>query len=67
MPAVHPDDFKGCPIVRTAIAHLHCKLEEALPGGEHTIMIGRVMGAASDSTKQPLLYFRRAYRTLAQG
>lgn len=57
----------GCPIVRNAIAHLDCELHEALPGGDHTIMIGRVMGAASDSSKQPLLYFRRAYRTLAGG
>jgi flavin reductase (DIM6/NTAB) family NADH-FMN oxidoreductase RutF len=54
----------GSPIVEGSIAHLDCELEAALPGGDHTIMVGRVIGAASDPEKLPLLYFRRAYRKL---
>jgi flavin reductase (DIM6/NTAB) family NADH-FMN oxidoreductase RutF len=41
-------------------------LEAAVPGGDHTIMIGRVLGAAFDAEKQPLLYFRRRYRKLSE-
>jgi flavin reductase (DIM6/NTAB) family NADH-FMN oxidoreductase RutF len=54
----------GAPIVQGALAHLDCTLDEAVAGGDHTIMIGRVVGAASDPSATPLLYFRRGYRTL---
>jgi flavin reductase (DIM6/NTAB) family NADH-FMN oxidoreductase RutF len=56
----------GSPIIAGAVAHLDCELEQAVPGGDHTIIIGRVVGAASDPTRRPLLYFRRAYRRLAE-
>ena len=58
------DWHTGAPIVRGAIAHLDCRLEQAIPGGDHTIMIGSVVGAAANADARPLLYFRRAYRTL---
>jgi len=58
------DWHTGAPIIRGAIAHLDCRLEEAIPGGDHTIMIGRVVGAAADPSATPLLYFRRDYRRL---
>ena len=53
----------GSPIIAGAVAHLDCELERIVPGGDHSIVIGRVRGAASDPLKAPLLYFRRAYRT----
>lgn len=70
MSAVHADDFKGAlgsARARNAIAHLDSELHQALPGGDHMIMMERVMGAESDPYKRPLLYFRRAYCTLAGG
>lgn len=54
----------GSPIIEGALAHLDCELEMAVMGGDHTIAVGRVLGAASDPEKQPLLYYRRAYRTV---
>ncbi|MGK2965910.1 MAG: flavin reductase family protein [Tepidiformaceae bacterium] len=54
----------GAPLVTGAIGHLDCELEAALPGGDHTIAIGRVIYAAYDPDLQPLLYFRRNYHTL---
>ncbi len=59
------DWHTGAPIISGAIAHLDCELQEALSGGDHTIAVGRVLGAASDPEARPLLYFRRAYRSLA--
>jgi flavin reductase (DIM6/NTAB) family NADH-FMN oxidoreductase RutF len=56
----------GCPVVEGAIAQLDCELHQALPGGDHTIVIGRVVGARYDPSRAPLIYFRRAYRTLAE-
>lgn len=54
----------GSPIIDGAAAHLDCALHEAIPAGDHTIIIGRVLGAAARPEKKPLLYFRRGYRTV---
>jgi len=53
----------GSPIIAGAVAHLDCELERIVAGGDHSIVVGRVLGAASDPLRQPLVYFRRAYRT----
>lgn len=57
----------GCPVIEGAIATIDCELEEAIQGGDHTIAIGRVVGATADAELQPLIYFRRAYRTVTGG
>jgi len=54
----------GSPIIDGAIAHLDCRLEQAISGGDHTIVIGRVVGAASNPGLRPLIFYRRAYRPL---
>jgi flavin reductase (DIM6/NTAB) family NADH-FMN oxidoreductase RutF len=54
----------GSPIIAGALAHVDCELHEMLPGGDHTIVVGRVLGAAYNPDLNPLLYFRREYRTL---
>lgn len=54
----------GSPLIRGGIAHLDCELEDALPGGDHIIAVGRVVGASYDPEGRPLLYFRRGYRRL---
>ncbi len=57
----------GAPLIAGAIAQLDCSLHEAVPGGDHTIVIGKVLGARYDPGRAPLIYFRRAYRKLAEG
>lgn len=54
----------GSPLVSGAIAQLDCELHEAVPGGDHTIFVGRVVGAAATPDKEPLIYYRRGYRKL---
>lgn len=54
----------GSPLIVGAMAHIDCELEAAYPGGDHTIAVGRVIAAAFDPQKVPLMYFRRSYRTL---
>lgn len=60
------DWHTGSPIVAGGIAHLDCHLETTIPGGDHTIMVGRVVGASFDAAKEPLIYFRRRYRNLTE-
>lgn len=52
------------PLIAGALAHVDCELEAAYPGGDHTIAVGRVVAAAFNPQKLPLMYFRRGYRTL---
>jgi len=53
----------GVPAVGGALAHLSCDLHEAVAGGDHTILIGRVK-RISVGEGVPLLYYARAYRGL---
>lgn len=54
----------GSPLLDGAIAHLDCELTAAIPGGDHTIAIGAVVGASFRDDLTPLLYFRRRYYSL---
>jgi flavin reductase (DIM6/NTAB) family NADH-FMN oxidoreductase RutF len=54
----------GCPMIEGAIAHIDCEVDRLVPGGDHTIAIGRVVGAAYDPDLRPLIYYRRGYRDL---
>ncbi|MFI8455476.1 flavin reductase family protein [Kitasatospora sp. NPDC085464] len=54
----------GAPLVESALAWFDCRLHSALPGGDHTILIGRV-AAADRADGEPLLYHDGQYRLLA--
>ncbi|MER7578790.1 flavin reductase family protein [Kitasatospora sp. NPDC097691] len=54
----------GAPLVESALAWFDCRLHTALPGGDHTILIGRV-AAADRADGEPLLYHDGQYRLLA--
>lgn len=58
------DWVTGCPTMKGALAHLDCELEDAFPGGDHTIVVGRIVHADFEADLKPLTYYRRAYRTL---
>lgn len=50
----------GAPVLDDALAWLECRVTAALPGGDHTIFVGQVLGAdAREGT--PLLYYRGGY------
>ncbi len=52
------------PVVAGALAHLECKVVGAVQVADHTVFFGRVSAARASSDGAPLLYHRRAYRTL---
>ncbi len=55
----------GAPLVSGALATVECRTEQRVPAGDHTLVIGRVLAAATPSTEGgPLTYFRGRYRTL---
>ncbi|MFJ2187176.1 flavin reductase family protein [Kitasatospora sp. NPDC087861] len=54
----------GAPLVEDALAWFDCGLHGTLPGGDHTILVGRV-AAADRGAGDPLLYHDGQYRVLA--
>ncbi|HEX9982496.1 MAG TPA: flavin reductase family protein [Thermoanaerobaculia bacterium] len=54
----------GVPLVAGAVCTLECRLHEQLPGGDHTIFVGEVVGSAT-AEGQPLLYWRSSYRGIS--
>jgi flavin reductase (DIM6/NTAB) family NADH-FMN oxidoreductase RutF len=57
------DGVLGVPLLSGALATMECRLAQALPGGDHVIIVGEIEhGAAAEGA--PLLYFRSGYHVL---
>jgi flavin reductase (DIM6/NTAB) family NADH-FMN oxidoreductase RutF len=54
----------GMPILAGSLAYAECRLAATYPGGDHTILVGEVIGAAARDAA-PLLYFRGSYGAYA--
>ncbi|MFE6049413.1 flavin reductase family protein [Kitasatospora sp. NPDC056446] len=59
-----PSPVSGTPHLVDALAWIDCRVHEVLPGGDHTIVVGRVTDVAQCGG-DPLLYFRSQFRRLA--
>jgi len=55
---------RGRILLGGVIATIECDTETLLPAGDHTIVVGRVVGGAVHDGR-PLLYFRGGYHTLS--
>ncbi|MDF5756943.1 flavin reductase [Spongiactinospora sp. TRM90649] len=53
----------GAPIIHDCLSYFDCEVHEFLPGGDHTILVGRVVSAGGTSGA-PLLYYDGGYREL---
>jgi flavin reductase (DIM6/NTAB) family NADH-FMN oxidoreductase RutF len=53
----------GLVLLDGALAHVVCEREATYPGGDHTIVLGRVVGGAPFDGR-PLLYYRGGYAAL---
>lgn len=58
----------GCPILEGSLAVCECDVEQAIEAGDHTIFIGRVIGAgvSEGELDQPLVWVRGSYGRLAE-
>lgn len=68
-----PDRFSGIGYRRTerggavldgGIGFIECEVAERMPTGDHTLIIGRVIGGETQEGR-PLLYFRGGYHSLS--
>lgn len=55
----------GVPIIVDALAALECEVYARHDGGDHVIMVGRVLGLKSQEEGEPLMFYRGKYAELA--
>lgn len=60
----HELGISGAPLLHGCIAWVECETSSIVDGGDHDMIIGNVIGCRVEQG-QPLLYFDRAYRSLA--
>lgn len=51
----------GAPLLAGCVAAVECELHAAHDGGDHEILVGRVLRVVTDETKTPLVYVRGAF------
>jgi flavin reductase (DIM6/NTAB) family NADH-FMN oxidoreductase RutF len=54
---------EGLVLLDGALAHIECDRFASYPGGDHSIIIGRVIGGSTGEGR-PLLYYRGGYGSL---
>ena len=54
----------GAPVLPGCLAVLECRTEAVHAGGDHQIIVGRVIGLEHSEGGQPLAYFRGSYADL---
>jgi flavin reductase (DIM6/NTAB) family NADH-FMN oxidoreductase RutF len=54
----------GAPILEDSLGVFECERFAVYDGGDHHILVGRVVKASFDASLDPLLYFRGRYRRL---
>ena len=54
----------GSPVIRDALVSFECELDATHVGGDHLIVVGRVLNMQTRPTGEPLLFFSGAYREL---
>jgi len=54
----------GAPLLMDSLAVFECERHAVHEGGDHHILVGRVLRASFDAAMDPLLYFRGRYRRL---
>jgi 3-hydroxy-9,10-secoandrosta-1,3,5(10)-triene-9,17-dione monooxygenase reductase component len=57
----------GAPVLEEAIAYLDCRFEAEYPGGDHKIIVGRVLDLDMREGARPLLFYQGGYQRMREG
>ncbi len=63
----HTVGHARAPLLRGALAHFECEPYGQHDGGDHVIVVGRVVRFAANTQEQPLLFFRGRYHSVSSG
>ena len=53
----------GSPIIDGSVAYIDCEIETIHDGGDHDIVVGRVIEIGAGEDKEPLLFYKGGYGT----
>ncbi len=56
----------GAPLLPDCVAWVECETHDVLPGGDHDVLVGRVVAARPGAGADPLVYYRGSYRALSE-
>jgi flavin reductase (DIM6/NTAB) family NADH-FMN oxidoreductase RutF len=65
--AHHPGQVTGAPLLDGALATLECQTAAVYDGGDHSIIVGQVVGVSSTEgspSRGPLMHYAGSYRRL---
>ena len=66
--AHHPGPVTGAPILDDALGAMECQTIAVHDGGDHSIVVGEVVGVAEPRPGSgPLIHYASRYRTLSDG
>jgi len=57
----------GAPVLDDAIAYIDCDFEAEYPGGDHKIIVGRVLDLDMREGARPLLFYKGSYSKMHPG
>jgi flavin reductase (DIM6/NTAB) family NADH-FMN oxidoreductase RutF len=60
----HAISPNGVPVIDGALATIECAVHDVLEGGDHYIVLGRVLDLDADTNAKPLLFFQSCYARL---
>lgn len=55
----------GSPIIEGSLAYIDCNIENVYDGGDHDIVVGRVVALDVSEAKDPMVFFTGGYGTFA--
>jgi flavin reductase (DIM6/NTAB) family NADH-FMN oxidoreductase RutF len=58
-----PSDVTGAPVLDDVLAWVDCTLESEHDGGDHVIVVGRVVDLSLEQEGKPLLFYRGGFGT----
>lgn len=58
------ESWRGCPILVGTLAHFDCLTHAMLDGGDHVIIVGRVVQLSQTASGDPLIFYGGLYRRL---
>lgn len=59
------ENERGVAVLEGVVAHIECEKQHAVPGGDHTVYFGLVIGGGA-TDRRPLLYYRGGYAGMSR-
>ncbi|MGW6056102.1 flavin reductase family protein [Streptomyces sp. NPDC055189] len=59
-----PGKVTGMPLLEPTVAHAECVLAQSVLVGDHTLLVGRIVGGGTEQERRPLAYWRGDYAQL---